>query len=208
MLDPSTGSRRAIVESAKPLTALNAALPSGVTLTKLPWPALDDSGRRGLYVLHGDIFLLDLENGDLTRLTSTAAQEGSATFSPDGRKIAFVRDHDLYVVDVASKAETRLTRDGSDTVLNGTLSWVYWEEIFDRRDIGFWWADDSSERSMLPIRRPLSFFVEGSPHGGFVLRKARRGGGMHTAWVCASISWLRNQDRCATTSARCGGMTH
>jgi len=124
LLDPSTGSRRAIVDSAKPLTALNAALPSGETLTKLPWPALDDSGRRGLYVLHGVIFLLDLDNGDLTRLTSTAAQEGSATFSPDGRKIAFVRDHDLYVVDVASKAETRLTRDGSDTVLNGTLSWV------------------------------------------------------------------------------------
>ena len=107
LFDPSSGSRRAIVDSAKPLTALNAALPSGETLPKLPWPALDDSGRRGLYVLHGDIFLLDLESGDLTRLTSTAAQEGSATFSPDGRKIAFVRDHDLYVVDLRIQSVVR-----------------------------------------------------------------------------------------------------
>jgi dipeptidyl-peptidase-4 len=149
LLDPSTGTRRAIVDSAKPLAMLNATLPSGEALPKLPWPALDDAGRRGLYVLHGDIYLIDLESGGVTRLTSTPAQESSATFSPDGQKVAFVRDHDLYVLDIDSKTETRLTRDGSDTVLNGTLSWVYWEEIFDRRDIGFWWADDS---------RTLAFF--------------------------------------------------
>jgi dipeptidyl-peptidase 4 len=150
LMNPSTGARLTVVDSTKALTALNAALPPGETLPKLPWPStLDDAGRRGVYVLHGDIFLIDLESGDLTRLTSTTAQETSATFSPDGRKIAFVRDHDLYVIDTESKTETRLTRDGSDTVLNGTLSWVYWEEIFDRRDIGFWWADDSRTLAFL-----------------------------------------------------------
>ncbi len=45
LLDPATGARRAIVESAKALTTLNAALPSGEALPKLPWPTLDDSGR-------------------------------------------------------------------------------------------------------------------------------------------------------------------
>ena len=40
------------------------------------------------------------------------------TYSPDSTKIAFTRDNDLYVVDVASSAETRLTFDGSDVILN------------------------------------------------------------------------------------------
>jgi hypothetical protein len=125
LMNPSTGTRRTIVDSARPLAALNGALSAADTLPRLPWPTLDDSGRRGLYVLGGDIFVLDVESGDVTRLTSTPARETSATFAPDGRKVAFVRDHDLYVVDVESKAETRLTRDGSDSVLNGILSWLY-----------------------------------------------------------------------------------
>ena len=50
--------------------------------------------------------------------------------SPDGRSVAFARDNDLYVLDLASRAERRLTSDGSATVLNGVLSFVYWEEIF------------------------------------------------------------------------------
>ena len=36
-----------------------------------------------------------------------------------------------------------MTFDGSETTLNGTVSWVYWEEIFGRQDIGYWWSDDS-----------------------------------------------------------------
>ena len=54
-----------------------------------------------------------------------------------------MRSNDLYVYDIAAKKETRLTSDGSDTLLNGTLTWVYWEEIFGRRDIGYWWSPDS-----------------------------------------------------------------
>jgi hypothetical protein len=69
--------------------------------------------------------------------------------SPDGKKVAFVRDNDLYVYDLAAKKETRLTSDGSETVLNGTLSWLYWEEIFDRGDTGYWWAPDSSAIAFL-----------------------------------------------------------
>ena len=46
------------------------------------------------------------------------------TYSPDSTKLAFTRDNDLYVVDIASKVETRLTFDGSDVILNGYASWV------------------------------------------------------------------------------------
>ena len=67
------------------------------------------------------------------------------TYSPDSTKLAFTRDNDLYVTDIASGKETRLTFDGSDVILNGYASWVYYEEIFGRpsRYRAFWWSPDS-----------------------------------------------------------------
>ena len=67
------------------------------------------------------------------------------TYSPDMSKIAFTRDNDLYVVDIASGEETRLTFDGSDLILNGYSSWVYYEEIIGRSSNykAFWWSPDS-----------------------------------------------------------------
>ena len=69
------------------------------------------------------------------------------TYSPDSTKLAFTRDNDLYVVDIATEEETRLTYDGSDLVLNGYASWVYYEEILGRRTNykAFWWSPDSKK---------------------------------------------------------------
>ena len=69
------------------------------------------------------------------------------TYSPDSTKIAFTRDNDLYVVDIATEAETRLTFDGSDVILNGYASWVYYEEILGRSSMykSFWWSPDSKK---------------------------------------------------------------
>ena len=88
------------------------------------------------------------------------------TYSPDSTKLAFTRDNDLYVVDCATGAETRLTSDGSDMILNGYASWVYYEEILGRpsRYKAFWWSPDSrkigfyrfdnSQVPMFPIYSP------------------------------------------------------
>ena len=67
------------------------------------------------------------------------------TYSPDSTKLAFTRGNDLYVADIATGKETRLTFDGSDVILNGYASWVYYEEIFGRpsRYRAFWWSPDS-----------------------------------------------------------------
>ena len=54
------------------------------------------------------------------------------TWSPDSTKIAFTLKNDLYSIDVYSKHVTRHTYDGSDLILNGYASWVYYEEIFGR----------------------------------------------------------------------------
>ncbi len=69
------------------------------------------------------------------------------TYSPDSTRLAFTRDNDLYVVDIATGNEVRLTHDGSDVILNGYASWVYYEEIFGRpsRYKAFWWSPDSKK---------------------------------------------------------------
>ena len=73
------------------------------------------------------------------------AQDVNETPSPDSTKVAFTRNNDLWVRDIASGAETRLTADGSELVLNGYASWVYYEEIFGRpsKYRAFWWSPDS-----------------------------------------------------------------
>ena len=89
------------------------------------------------------------------------------TFSPDSTLLAFTRANDLWVVDIASGAEKRLTFDGTETVMNGYASWVYYEEIFGRpsRYRAFWWSPDSktlafyrfddTEVPMFPIYSPF-----------------------------------------------------
>lgn len=69
------------------------------------------------------------------------------TWSPDSSKVAFSRDNDLYFVDMASKDTVRLTDDGTDTIMNGYASWVYYEEIFGRpgKYRSFWWSPDSKK---------------------------------------------------------------
>lgn len=69
------------------------------------------------------------------------------TYSPDSAKIAFTRHNDLYVIDIATGDETRLTFDGTDLILNGYASWVYYEEILGRpsKYRAFWWSPDGSK---------------------------------------------------------------
>ncbi len=73
------------------------------------------------------------------------AQDRNVTPSPDGTMVAFTRGGDLWVRTVADSVETRLTFDGSELILNGYASWVYYEEIFGRASQykAFWWSPDS-----------------------------------------------------------------
>lgn len=66
-------------------------------------------------------------------------------YSPDSTMLAFTRENDLWVVDIASGRESRLTFDGNDLILNGYASWVYYEEILGRASnyCAFWWSPDS-----------------------------------------------------------------
>ena len=73
------------------------------------------------------------------------AEDRNVTPSPDGTMEAFTRGGDLWIRALPDSVETRLTFDGSDLILNGYASWVYYEEIFGRasRYKAFWWSPDS-----------------------------------------------------------------
>ena len=70
-------------------------------------------------------------------------------FSPDGKPVAFVRDFDLYAVDIASQSEHRLTTGGRDDLRHGHADWVYFEEIWNRRWPAFWWSPDSKRLAFM-----------------------------------------------------------
>lgn len=171
-LNPATGQRQPLVDSARALADLKR---EGTSLDVLPWPlAFDGSGRQALYVFKEDVFVLELDTARFRRLSSTPAEETSASFSPNGRRVAYVRANNLYFFDLDSNRETQITRDGSETLLNGTLSWVYWEEVFGRRDIGYWWAPDSQAIAYLQSDESevdLTYFVDFVPFSPRVIRQ-------------------------------------
>ena len=144
-LDPQTQSELGpAVDREKAVASLQEYLGKEDSTEYLEWPlSFDPYGNYAVYLYKKDIFLLDLAASEFRRVTQTETAEKSPRFSPDGSRLAFVRENDLYIYDLAANREKRLTSDGSDTILNGTVSWVYWEEIFGRRDIGYWWSEDS-----------------------------------------------------------------
>jgi dipeptidyl-peptidase-4 len=79
------------------------------------------------------------------QLTKTTEAEVNPTLSPDKEWVAFTRKNDLYTINIKSGKEYRITHDGTDLILNGYASWVYFEEILGRptRYRSFWWSPDS-----------------------------------------------------------------
>jgi dipeptidyl-peptidase-4 len=105
------------------------------------------SGRELLISAGGGLFLFRPGAAGWTRLTSTHGAERDPKVSPNGRSVSFRREHDLYSLEIATAKEVRLTRDGSPTLLNGEVDWVYPEEL----DLGtaHWWSPDSESIAYL-----------------------------------------------------------
>jgi dipeptidyl aminopeptidase/acylaminoacyl peptidase len=106
--------------------------------------------RTGMLFQQGDDFYAAFFDGKpAVRLTRSPGAKELASFSPDGKFVAFVRGGNLYVVDVATQAEKALTTDGGGAISNGKADWVYFEEIFNRRWQAYWWAPDSKHIAFL-----------------------------------------------------------
>ena len=131
LLDPGSGRRQPAFDMKKALASLKMFLPEDSS-SSLSWPvSIDAAGRRAVYLFSGDVMVLEIPEHKFTRITNSPSAERAATISPDGKRLAFVRDNDLYLYDLGLSRETRITHDGNDSLLNGVFSWVYWRRSSD-----------------------------------------------------------------------------
>jgi dipeptidyl-peptidase-4 len=117
-----------------------------------------NSARTGVLVtIADDLYFYDIAGTKASRLTTASGTEEEATFSPDGKLVAFVRGNNLHVVDVAAQRERALTTDGGRELLNGKLDWLYQEEIYGRDQFrAYWWSPDSARIAFLQLdERPV-----------------------------------------------------
>ena len=93
----------------------------------------------------GDYWVFDRGTGKLRKLGGPEAKPSTlmfAKFDPSGHRVAYVRENNLYVEDLAGGTITPLTTDGSRTLINGTFDWVYEEELMNYYADGWRWSPD------------------------------------------------------------------
>ncbi len=154
--DTATG-RRSILVSASKLVPPGADRP--LAIDDYQWSA----SRKKLLIFtnakkvwrrntRGDYWVLDVGSSALVRIGGNAPPSSLmfAHFSPEGTRVAWVRDGDLWVEDLATSQIVRLTSTGSETTINGTTDWVTEEELGlrdafrwspDGRSIAYWSFD-------------------------------------------------------------------
>ncbi|WP_414674776.1 S9 family peptidase [Lysobacter sp.] len=125
-------------------------------------------GRTLLFPLGGELYLYDLGKSGKAAVRKLTAGEGFATdpkISPRGGFVSFVRDRNLWVIDLSTGKQVQLTRDGSEVIGNGVAEFVADEEM--DRHTGYWWApDDSSiafariDESPVPVQKRYEVYPD------------------------------------------------
>jgi len=94
-----------------------------------------------------EYYVYDVENTSLTKLSDAGAQS-YATFSPDGKKVAFARKNNLFVTTLVNMSESQVTTDGAfNKIINGSSDWVYEEEFSITK--AFFWSPDSKKLAFI-----------------------------------------------------------
>jgi dipeptidyl-peptidase 4 len=108
-------------------------------------------GKKYIFTHENDLYIFEVDGNRLRRLTATAGSERNPRLSPDGKWVAYTRDHNLFACELESGLEHQYTTDGSAVVYNGYASWVYYEEILGRTSqyAAFWWSPDSSSLAFM-----------------------------------------------------------
>jgi len=98
------------------------------------------SGNLVLLNLSGRLYIFDRAAGTSKEL-KTGPGPLDPQFAPDGTKIAYVRNNDVYVLDLATQKERRITTGGTELVSHGLAEFIAQEEM--GRFSGYWWSPDS-----------------------------------------------------------------
>ncbi|NIM48578.1 MAG: prolyl oligopeptidase family serine peptidase [Gemmatimonadales bacterium] len=122
----------------------------------------------------GEYYLWDFDAKTLSPISTEPGHQMFAKFSPDGRYVGFVREHNIFVRDMKTGDERQLTSDGDENIINGTSDWVYEEELGlrdafrfspDGERIAFWRLDQTvikpfyliDETSLYPELKPVRY---------------------------------------------------
>ncbi|MDY3558266.1 DPP IV N-terminal domain-containing protein [Gemmata sp. JC673] len=123
-----------------------------------------------LFDIGPDIGIGYFDGNPGARLTKSDGAKEHVTFSPDGKRVAFVRGANLFAVSVEKPLEEhKLTADGGGEVFNAKGDWVYEEEIFNRNGKAYWWSPDGKQLAFLRFDdAPVKKFnlVDLQPVGG------------------------------------------
>ncbi|MBD3288901.1 prolyl oligopeptidase family serine peptidase [candidate division KSB1 bacterium] len=180
------------------------------------------SGESALINSGTDLFLYEIGREQLQQLTNDDIPRRDPTFSPDEKKIAYIKNQNLYVLDIDSKTETRLTTEGSEHILIGRFDYVY-EEEFDLRTgffwspnskhIAFYWLDESVEPVMpfvnyMPLHNTVRYIPYAKPgdHNAIVKIAVVSLADGNITWMdigeeidiyIPRVKWLPNSERLA-----------
>ncbi len=121
-------------------------------------------GKQMLVPIAGNLYLVDVNKPDAARLVAS----GNVTdpkISPKGKYVSFVRDQNLYVIDLATGKERALTTDGKGTLHNGEAEFVAQEEM--HQYTGYYWAPDDSaiayrryDEAQVPVARRFEIYAD------------------------------------------------
>ena len=148
------------------------------------------------------VYVYRFDDRKLIKLVDDQRERRELAIGPAGRYAGFIRDNDLYSLDLRNGHERRLTRGGAESTLNGVLDWVYQEEIYGRGNWrGFWIDNDDRYVAYLqldespvpvytivdqvPTRPPLeqtNYPKAGDPNPGVRVGVVRATGGW-TKWI-------------------------
>ncbi len=124
--------------------------------------------RNAVLIRHnGGLYFYRFDEDKMRKLTRDTGPRRVVDLSPHGDAVSFVRDNNLFMIDTHTGKQRQITRDGSDTLLNGILDWVYQEEIFGRnRWRASWWRFDAEYLAFFQIDEsnvPLYAIVDYMP---------------------------------------------
>ena len=126
---------RALTEAERQLR--ERARISSTGIVRYDW---DTQGEAILVPLDGDVFYVSVESGEARRLMETPEYETDARISPRGNFVSFIREQNLYVIDLDSGEEIAITSEGGGLVSWGVAEFVAQEEL--SRRTGYWWSPD------------------------------------------------------------------
>jgi dipeptidyl-peptidase-4 len=121
-------------------------------------------GKQLLVPLAGKLYLVDVSKPGAARMVASG-NVLDPKISPKGRYVSFVRDQNLFVIDLSTGQERQLTSDGAGTIHNGEAEFVAQEEM--AQTTGYYWAPDDSaiaykryDEAPVPVVRRFEIFAD------------------------------------------------